>query len=304
MEYAISTHQLRKSFGKTVAVDRIDLNVGKGELFGIIGPDGAGKTTLFRLLTTLLEADEGEGRVDGLDIRADYRTLRKTVGYMPGKFSLYQDLTVHENLEFFASVFGTTIEEHYSLIRDIYCRLEPFADRKAGKLSGGMKQKLALCCALIHAPSVLFLDEPTTGVDPSSRREFWDMLHRLKEFGITILVSTAYMDEASRCDRVAMMSAGRFLRVGTVGEIVGAFDRPLVALRSDEMFRLLGDMRKVEDVEQCYTFGGTHHLRLRRNASATPQTLKEYAESMGHTNVYSEYCAPSLEDCFIYEEKK
>ena len=301
MAYAISIKDLSKSFGTVKALDGVSLDVRKGELFGIIGPDGAGKTTLFRLLTTLMSPDSGSATVDGLDIVRDYRAIRSRVGYMPGKFSLYQDLTVRENLEFFASVFGTTIEANYDLIKDIYCRLEPFSDRKAGKLSGGMKQKLALCCALIHAPSVLFLDEPTTGVDPSSRREFWEMLDRLKDFGITILASTAYMDEASRCDRVAMMNGGRFLSYGTVDEITSAFDRPLLEVRSDEMFRLLSDIRSLDGVEECYTFGGVHHVRLKKGSTMTADTLHGIIESMGHTHAYAAECLPGMEDCFMNE---
>ncbi len=296
---AVCIRGLRKSFGSVTAVDGVSLDVGKGELFGIIGPDGAGKTTLFRLLTTLLDADGGEASVAGLDIRKDYRELRGKVGYMPGKFSLYQDLTVAENLEFFASVFGTTIQANYALIEDIYCRLEPFADRKAGKLSGGMKQKLALCCALIHSPSVLFLDEPTTGVDPSSRREFWEMLARLKSFGITMLVSTAYMDEASKCDRVALMSGGQFRRIGTVGEITWAFGHRLLEIRSDDMYRLLADVRKIDGVEECYTFGSVHHIRLRDGVRLSAGEIGAVIEGMGHRDVFVKDCPPTLEDCFL-----
>ena len=282
-------------------MDGVSLSIPRGELFGIIGPDGAGKTTLFRLLTTLLSPEEGEGSIDGLDLRRDYRAIRERVGYMPGKFSLYQDLTVRENLEFFASVFKTSIEENYDLIKDIYCRLEPFSDRKAGKLSGGMKQKLALCCALIHYPSVLFLDEPTTGVDPSSRREFWEMLARLKGFGITMLVSTAYMDEAARCDRVAMMSGGRFLRSGSVDEIVDSYDRQLLEVRAEDMFRLLGDLRGLPETDECYTFGGVHHLRLKAGATLECDALRQRLEALGHREVYVARCTPNLEDCYMYE---
>ena len=301
MDYTINIQGLTKSFKGTRAVDGVSLSIPRGELFGIIGPDGAGKTTLFRLLTTLLSPEEGEGSIDGLDLRRDYRAIRERVGYMPGKFSLYQDLTVRENLEFFASVFKTSIEENYDLIKDIYCRLEPFSDRKAGKLSGGMKQKLALCCALIHSPSVLFLDEPTTGVDPSSRREFWEMLARLKGFGITMLVSTAYMDEAARCDRVAMMSGGRFLRSGSVGEIVGSYDRQLLEVRAEDMFRLLGDLRGLPETDECYTFGGVHHLRLRAGATLECDALRQQLEALGHREVHIAVCTPNLEDCYMYE---
>jgi ABC-type multidrug transport system ATPase subunit len=224
---AIIANHLFKSFekGKIKALEDISFEVKQSELFGLIGPDGAGKTTLFRILATLLLAESGEASVDSLDVKKDYKAIRKRVGYMPGKFSLYQDLSVEENLNFFAHVFGTTIEQNYHLIKDIYQQLEPFKTRKAGKLSGGMKQKLALCCALIHEPSVLFLDEPTTGVDPVSRKEFWEMLKYLKSEGITILVSTPYMDEASLCDRVALMQKGKILDIDTPEGIIEKYPK-------------------------------------------------------------------------------
>jgi len=304
-DFAIETSDLKKSFGSTLAVDGVSLGVKRGELFGIIGPDGAGKTTLFRMLATLLDPDSGEGTVDGLDIRKDYKKIRTRVGYMPGKFSLYQDLTVRENIDFFASVFDTSLEANYDLIKDIYCRLEPFSDRRAGKLSGGMKQKLALCCALIHSPSVLYLDEPTTGVDPSSRREFWEMLSRLKEqFGITMVASTAYMDEASRCDRVAMMDSGKFLKVGTVDEIISSFDRPLLGVSSENMYRLLSDVRSIPTVEACYTFGGEHHVRLSRESSLTPDEIASTLSQFGHKDIQVHPCTPNMEDCFMNESAK
>ena len=212
---AVIIEHITKSYNRhsAPAVDDISLVVRKGELFGLIGPDGAGKTSLFRILTTLILPDQGSATVNGYDIIKDYKKIRNTIGYMPGRFSLYQDLSVEENLQFFATIFKTTIEENYHLIKDIYTQIEPFKKRRAGKLSGGMKQKLALCCALIHQPTVLFLDEPTTGVDPVSRKEFWEMLDRLKEKGITIMVSTPYMDEASRCDRIALIQEGKILSV-------------------------------------------------------------------------------------------
>ncbi|MDD4847812.1 MAG: ABC transporter ATP-binding protein [Bacteroidales bacterium] len=304
---AIQTNQLVKTFnaGKVSAVNGISLTVEAGELFGIIGPDGAGKTTLFRLLTTLLKPDSGSATIDGLDMVKDYKQIRSRVGYMPGRFSLYPDLTVIENLSFYASVFGTTIQQKYELIKDIYCRLEPFADRKAGKLSGGMKQKLALCCALIHAPSVLFLDEPTTGVDPSSRREFWDMLAKLKTHGITILVSTAYMDEASRCNRLAMMNNGRFIGIGTPQTIVNEFDKTLLAIRGDEMYRLLNDVRNIEGIEECYTFGDVHHIRLQKDTNLKMTDIEQIlVHQYHHTNVKMEPCQPTMEDCFMNASKK
>ena len=300
---SIRVQRLRKGYGRGLppAVDITEgFSVSRGELFGIIGPDGAGKTTLFRLLTTLIAPDEGDATVQGLDIMKDYRKLRTIIGYMPGRFSLYPDLSVKENLDFFASVFGTSIEENYHLIEDIYCRLEPFADRKAGNLSGGMKQKLALCCTLIHSPQVLFLDEPTTGVDPSSRREFWETLARLKDTGMTIVVSTAYMDEANRCDRVAMMKAGRFLEVDSPRNIVEGFDRRLIAVRSDDMFRLLQDLRSIEDVGKCYTFGDTHHIVLKENAVCTPEDIScILSGKYGHTGVEAVEQPATLEDCYM-----
>ena len=216
---SISLQHISKSYDQLKAVDDISFEVKEGELFGLIGPDGAGKTTIFRILTTLLLADEGEATVAGYDVLKDYKEIRNHVGYMPGRFSLYQDLTVEENLEFFATIFGTTIEENYDLIKDIYIQIEPFKTRRAGKLSGGMKQKLALCCALIHKPKVLFLDEPTTGVDPVSRKEFWEMLKRLQQKGITILVSTPYMDEAALCDRIALIQDAKILEIDTPEDI-------------------------------------------------------------------------------------
>lgn len=294
--HSIEVNNLTKRFGSITAVDALSFKVKKGELFGIIGPDGAGKTTLFRMLTTLLLPDGGDAYVNGLHTVNDYKSIRRQVGYMPGKFSLYQDMSVRENLDFFASVFGTSIDENYDLIKDIYCRLEPFADRKAGKLSGGMKQKLALCCALIHSPSVLFLDEPTTGVDPSSRREFWDMLARLNEFGITILVSTAYMDEASRCERVAMMNGGQFMAIDTPDNIIRNFDKQLLAARADNMFQLLGDIRGIDGIESCYTFGEYHHFTIDPNTNLESRLT---AALQHHTNLKIKPTTPTLEDCFI-----
>lgn len=226
---SVVVNNISKRYGSkkavTTALRGISFEVDKGELFGIIGPDGAGKTSLFRILTTLLLAEEGTATVDGLDVVKDYKAIRQRVGYMPGRFSLYQDLTVKENLDFFATIFNTSVEENYDLIKDIYSQIEPFKDRKAGKLSGGMKQKLALSCALIHRPSVLFLDEPTTGVDAVSRKEFWEMLRKLKEQNITILVSTPYMDEASLCDKVALIQSGKILSIDTPEGVVRSFGK-------------------------------------------------------------------------------
>src|SRR4051812_19932522 len=237
--------KLYKTKKETVsAVKEVSFDVSQGELFGIIGPDGSGKTSLFRMLTTLLLPDGGAATVDGSDIVKDMKAIRKKVGYMPGRFSLYRDLTVEENLNFFATIFNTSVRENYDLIKDIYVQIEPFKNRRAGKLSGGMKQKLALCCALIHRPVVLFLDEPTTGVDAVSRKEFWDMLKRLKEQAITILVSTPYMDEAALCDRVALMQSGKVLSTGTPAKIIQSFGNAIVAVKAEKMFPLLRELQE------------------------------------------------------------
>ena len=270
----------------------------QGEIFGIIGPDGAGKTSLFRILTTLLLADSGKASVDGFDVVKDYKQIRNRVGYMPGKFSLYQDLSVQENLEFFASIFGTTIRENYDLIKDIYQQIEPFKNRKAGQLSGGMKQKLALSCALIHQPSVLFLDEPTTGVDAVSRKEFWEMLHRLKEQGITILVSTAYMDEASLCQRVALIQKGKILSVNTPEGVTKEFEKPLWAVKANEMFGLMNAVKVDPRVESCYPFGQYHHVVFKSD-NHNRQELEEILNKGHFSDVEIHAIKPNIEDCFM-----
>ncbi|MGM9741043.1 MAG: ABC transporter ATP-binding protein [Candidatus Cryptobacteroides sp.] len=257
---SLEINNISKSFGNIKALSDVNLNVAGGELFGLIGPDGAGKTTLFRILTTLIKADTGNARVEGLDVVKDYLKIRKIVGYMPGRFSLYPDLSVRENLEFFASLFGVQVSDSYELIAPIYSHIEKFRDRKAGALSGGMKQKLALSCALVHKPSVLFLDEPTTGVDAVSRKEFWDMLDGLKSTGMTIFVSTPYMDEAGRCDRIALINGGKILRTDTPQGIVDSFHGRLYAIKADDMQALLRIARGKEGVRQCYCFGEWHHL--------------------------------------------
>lgn len=279
------------------AVRGVSLDVARGEIFGIIGPDGAGKTSLFRMLTTLLIPDEGRATVDGSDIVKDYVAIRHKVGYMPGRFSLYQDLTVEENLHFFATIFNTTIQENYDLIRDIYVQIEPFKDRRAGALSGGMKQKLALSCALIHKPVVLFLDEPTTGVDAVSRKEFWDMLKNLKQQGITILVSTPYMDEASLCDRVALMQNGSIMTTGTPEEIIRSFAHTILAVKAQDMHPLLKDLPQAPGVEQAYAFGEYNHAIMKEGYSE--QELRRYLEGKGHTQVDVHTVAPGIEDCFM-----
>ena len=309
---AISVKELAKSFGKAgggeageaaAAVAGISFEVERGEIFGVIGPDGAGKTTLFRILTTLLLPDSGQASVMGYDTVKDYREIRKIVGYMPGRFSLYQDLTVEENLRIFATLFNTTIDENYHLIRDIYGHLEPFKKRRAGALSGGMKQKLALSCALIHKPEVLFLDEPTTGIDPVSRKELWEMLGRLKGQGITILVSTPYMDEASMCDRIALMQEGTFMRCDTPAAIIASFSKNLFSVKGDKMGALLEVLRRVEGVSSCFAFGDSHHITAEKdNGTTSPLTatsLKAHLESAGFTGVEVTKAEPTVEDCFM-----
>lgn len=292
-------NNLYKSYNKgtTQAVQDVSFSVSKGELFGLIGPDGAGKTSIFRMLTTLLLPDAGNASVNGHDIVNDYKIIRNEVGYMPGKFSLYQDLTVEENLDFFATVFNTTIEKNYELIKDIYIQIEPFKTRRAGKLSGGMKQKLALCCALIHKPKVLFLDEPTTGVDVVSRREFWQMLKQLKHQGITILVSTPYMDEATLCDRIALIQAGKILSIDTPENIIKDFDEDLFAIKSANMNQLLHDLRKNTAVKNCFAFGEYLHVTFKEDSQR--EGLVEGLQSAGHAAVEMKRIEPTIEDCFI-----
>lgn len=295
---AVSVRNISKKYGSVEALVDVSFDVEQGEIYGIIGPDGAGKTTLFRILTTLLLADKGTAFVDGKNVVDDYRKIRDRIGYMPGKFSLYQDMTVSENLEFFATVFNTTVEENYDLVKDIYAQIEPFKTRKAGKLSGGMKQKLALCCALIHKPSVLFLDEPTTGVDPVSRKEFWDMLRALKKQGITILVSTPYMDEATLCDRIALIQRGQFLQIDTPLNIMNSFDEILWSVRSDKMYQLLLDLRANHLVKSCFAFGETHHITVRKELSMGE--LTRYLEYRGHEDVKIASIKASVEDCYMH----
>lgn len=294
---AVSVKNINKKYGDTQALNNISFEVEQGEIYGIIGPDGAGKTSLFRILTTLLLAESGTAMVDGMDIIKDYKQIRNRIGYMPGKFSLYQDLTVEENLEFFATVFNTTIKENYDLIKDIYVQIEPFKDRRAGKLSGGMKQKLALSCALIHKPTVLFLDEPTTGVDPVSRKEFWEMLRKLKEQNITILVSTPYMDEAMLCDRIALIQEGSFLQVDTPHNIIERFPEKLWAVKSNEMFRLLHDLRQYDGIKTCFTFGEMHHITVKDDLKMVD--LEKYLNEKGHQEIKIDVIKPNIEDCYM-----
>src|ERR1700754_2255175 len=295
----ITLNKIKKTYnkGQVTAVNNISFTVNPGELFGLIGPDRASNTTLFRILTPLLLPDEGSATVAGLDIIKDYEKIRSDVGYMPGRFSLYQDLTIEENLNFFATVFGTTIQENYYLIKDIYQQIEPFKDRRAGKLSGGMKQKLALCCALIHKPTVLFLDEPTTGVDVVSRKEFWEMLKKLKQQGITILVSTPYMDEASLCDRVLLMQEGAVLSMDTPQGIIARFDKPLLAVRADNMLQLLERLKPMQGVADAYPFGEYHHVVLREGIDVVTWESSFRAQDIGGLEIKP--VQPVIEDCFI-----
>ncbi|MFZ2898308.1 MAG: ABC transporter ATP-binding protein [Saprospiraceae bacterium] len=294
---SIAINHISKSYGAVRALGDVSFEVAEGELFGLIGPDGAGKTTLMRILTTLLLPDAGEARVLGLDPVKDLTALRKKTGYMPGRFSLYQDLTVEENLRFFATIFGTTIKENYHLIKDIYGQIEPFKKRRAGQLSGGMKQKLALSCAMVHEPEVLVLDEPTTGVDAVSRKEFWEMLKRLKDRGITILVSTPYMDEASLCDRVALIQDGRILQVDTPASIVESYTRTLLGIRAANTLRLIEDLRAYPHTHSAFPFGDSVHLALRDEPRE--QEILDYLGSKGHQSLHLERIAPNIEDCFM-----
>ena len=292
----ISIENIEKSYGATQALKSISLEVAKGELFGLIGPDGAGKSSLMRILVTLLRPDSGKASLDGLDVVADFRKIREMVGYMPGRFSLYADLTVAENLEFFATVFGTTVEANYHLIKDIYRQIEPFKNRPAGKLSGGMKQKLALCCAMIHKPEVLILDEPTTGVDAVSRKEFWEMLRKLKESGICIIVSTPYMDEASLCDRVALIQDGRIMSTDTPENIINQFDTALYEVKTNTMFQLMSDLKVWENTESAYLFGQYMHLTIKNKDS---NELESYLQSKMHKDIEIKQITPNIEDAFM-----
>jgi ABC-2 type transport system ATP-binding protein len=299
---AVVADGLEKRFGPTVALAGLSFSVAPAELFGFVGPDGGGKTTLFRILATLLVPGKGRARVLGQDVVEDLWDLRRRIGYMPGRFSLYPDLSVSENLRFFASVFGTTVERERSHIAPIYSQLEPFKDRRAAALSGGMKQKLALCCALVHRPEILFLDEPTTGVDAVSRREFWDLLGTLKASGMTILVSTPYMDEADRCDRVALVQGGRLLAVDTPSAIARSFERPLLAVRAARRYPALLALRESPHAHAVYPFGDTLHYVDARTGE-TPSTiaaeLRAFLASRGFTDSVVEPTPPTVEDSFI-----
>ena len=296
---AIQINNICLKYGSVEALKDISFEVERGELFGLIGPDGAGKTSLFRILTTLLLAESGTATVDGFDAVRDYKQIRNRAGYMPGRFSLYQDLTVEENLNFFATVFGTTIKENYHLIKDIYQQIEPFKNRRAGQLSGGMKQKLALSCALIHKPSVLFLDEPTTGVDPVSRKEFWEMLRKLKQQGITILVSTPYMDEASLCDRIAFIQNGKILSINTPEKIISDFPHKIYAVESDNNYEILKQLRQNPAVRSVFSFGDTLHIVFNEEIIMGNGGLEKYDFQFSIKNFQLKKIKPTIEDCFM-----
>lgn len=312
LEMAVSADGILKSYGKNTALRGVSFEAGYGEIFGIIGPDGAGKSSLFRILTTLILPDSGNATVAGFDIRAGYREIRKCIGYMPAVFSLYQDMTVEENMNFFATLFSTSLKENYDLVKDIYSQIEPFKKRRAGALSGGMKQKLALSCALIHKPRVLFLDEPTTGVDPVSRKDFWDMLGRLRDAGLSIIVSTPYMDEATLCDRIALINDGTFLQIDTPADIIAAYDKLLYAVSGSDMPLLLEDLRKLPYVETAFAFGDKHHVTLKSdddfsdaeelssfNPKAMKVVLRNALSDIGHVDLSVERIAPTVEDCYM-----
>ncbi|UBM60892.1 ABC transporter ATP-binding protein [Marinilongibacter aquaticus] len=297
---SVEVRNIAKTYekGTVEALRAVDLSVASGELFGIIGPDGAGKTSLFRILTTLLLPDSGTAKVAGFDVVEDFWEIRKIVGYMPGRFSLYQDLSIQENLHFFATVFNVKVEDNYHLIEDIYVQLAPFKDRLAGKLSGGMKQKLALCCALIHEPKVLFLDEPTTGVDPVSRTEFWDMLDKLKAKGITIVVSTPYMDEASRCDRIALIQKGRILEVESLENILKKHEQPMYAVAGKNRHGLIRAIRDFEKTASCFAFGEENHVTF-KDENTPVSALQQYLEQRDFDGLTFKSIKPGIEDVFI-----
>lgn len=297
MQASIEANCISKSFKSTQALKEVSFQVGYGELFGLIGPDGAGKTSLMRILTTLLLPDKGYARLNGMDTVKDYKAIRRILGYMPGKFSLYQDLSVEENLSFFASVFGVSIKQNYDLICDIYIQIEPFKNRLAGRLSGGMKQKLALCCAMIHKPQILILDEPTTGVDAVSRKEFWEMLHRLKMAGITIIVSTPYMDEANQCDRVALIQEGSILKISTPSQLVDSFSKRVTALKADNLFLLLQDLKACPLALSAYPFGEYLHMISLDGENLHEQLIQYLGER--HTGLQIKDISPHIEDCFM-----
>ncbi|WP_262245535.1 ABC transporter ATP-binding protein [Parapedobacter soli] len=298
----VTLSNITKTYNKGVvkAVTDVSFTVEAGELFGLIGPDGAGKSSIFRILATLLRADSGQATVAGYDVVSGYRHIRNQVGYMPGRFSLYQDLTVEENIRFFATVFNTTVAKNYHLIEDIYVQLEPFKKRRAGKLSGGMKQKLALCCALIHKPTVLFLDEPTTGVDPVSRKELWEILRQLKKQGITVVVSTPYMDEAAICDRIALIQHGKILSIDSPEGIISTYPGVLYAVKAADMPRVNQVLATHEPPFTGYIFGEYIHVDSQGAASRDAATdLRNVLTKAGLRDIEVKPITPTIEDCFI-----
>ena len=298
MMTSISAENIVMNYGMIKALDTVSLEVDKGELFGLIGPDGAGKTSLIKILSTLLLATSGKAEIEGMDVVKQYQDIRRQIGYMPGKFSLYQDLTVEENLNFYASIFGSTLEDNYNLIKEIYKQIEPFKKRRAGKLSGGMKQKLALSCALIHKPKVLFLDEPTRGVDPVSRQDLWDMLQSLKKEKITILVSTAYMEEALLCDRISLMDHGKILATNSPSGLISDFKKPLFAIRSGNSFEIIKKLKAYEHANSVYPFGDWVHYTDKRN-TIDPLEIKTYLENNAVSEIEIKRIKASVEDCYM-----
>lgn len=298
MNTVVEVENITKTYNTTCAVDNINLSVIKGEIFGLVGPDGSGKTTLIRMIASLIKQNSGKIKVLGFDNVKDYKSIRKVIGYMPGKFSLYQDLTVEENLTLFATIYDSDIKTNYHLIEDIYSHLEPFKDRQAGKLSGGMKQKLALSCSLIHKPELLLLDEPTTGVDPVSRRDLWKMLKKLINFGITTIVSTPYMDEAALCDRIALFQNGRILESNSPNEIIGKYENLLYKVKSDNNYLTLQALRRFSNDSLVYPFGESLHLVLEKNDSGI-DLIQEYIKKQNIGLVSFELIQPTIEDAFI-----
>ncbi len=299
MSVEIHIENIRKTYQEIEALKDISLDVKPNELFGFIGPDGAGKTTLFRILTSLILPDTGNARVGDFDVKKDYKKIRQITGYMPGRFSLYFDLTVEENIRFYAKLFNTSLEENYDLVEDVYKQIEPFKNRRAGALSGGMKQKLALSCALIHRPQLLVLDEPTTGVDAVSRKEFWDLLKKMQQKGITILVSTPYMDEAALCDRVALMQSGNILTIDSPDKIVDKFQWNILSVKSKQMYSLLKDLGEIKGAEQVYRFGESIHLFTQNEPTEMKENILTSLAGKGYQDLDIELQKPVIEDCFL-----
>lgn len=297
MTYKIETDRLSKSYGKVMALREVSLRVSEGELFGLIGPDGAGKSTLYSILTTLLPPDSGSASVAGFDTTKEYRKIRRSIGYMPQKFSLYPDLSVEENLNFFSALFGVDRRASEDIIGPAFSQLKKFMSRRASALSGGMKQKLALCCALIHRPEVLLLDEPTTGVDAVSRSEFWDILHTLCLKGITIMVSTSYMDEAQLCHRIALINKGKILKTDAPAKLVGSLGENLWAAAAPDMYALLEALRKTPMVKECYTFGATIHIVAADDFN--PNVVEKALRHDGIHHVSLHPAKGTIEDLFI-----